>query len=400
MALKVKIMKGLALFGAMMLVYYTTITIMATYLYATGRVRGSPLWEMVNNFRGEGYEEELMVLEKAPEEPAGELPSLVVKVEETSTGRENIKVQEKITSSPSSPLLVLLLSSMPRGGSTLLTEMLSTKERSITFFEPLWPLQKKKCIEDEQCVTQYLADVFACNYNPDFERWLKTKDLFLSYFSSDAKECTRITDQKAKELCLKKLNLREMCLLSPIRIIKVIRARMAWMKNLLSNNSLDLKIIHLIRDPRGSLYSISKFKDWNKDPHERCLGLQEDLQSFDQLSQEFPTKLLQVKYENLSLHPHNVSKDILQFLYGDGNLPEYLVTYISTHMTNNSESHSMSTTKESKKQYEAWRFKMPQKMLKAVQDEPTCLYSIKYMQHTLFKDQKHARNSSISLFVS
>ncbi|XP_045615916.2 carbohydrate sulfotransferase 3-like isoform X1 [Procambarus clarkii] len=404
MALKVKIIKGFVVFVVMMMVFYLALTLLLTYSYI--REKRMSVWEVVSALGGDGYDQEPTVVDKLAEEittdkdpsPAGGAAGHL-NTNNASTKLQKIEVPE-MGPNFTPPVLVLLLSSMPRSGSTLLTEILSVANESVVFFEPLWPVEKRKCIEDEQCVAQYLADVFTCHYRPDFEKWLKTKILFLSYFNPNAKNCTKNEDRKSMESCISSLSLKGACLAAPIRIIKVIRARLSWMTNLLSDPLLNLKIIHLTRDPRGSLNSINRFKNWNKNPHDRCIGLQEDMNVYDKLHKQFPSKLIQIKYEDLSIHPHSIIGEILQFLYGDATLPDNMEDYISSHMSNQSVNNVMSTIKNSNKQYEAWRYKISEKVLNSIETEPTCLEPIKRMRYTLFGSTINAKNSSISLFLS
>ncbi|XP_071549855.1 carbohydrate sulfotransferase 3-like [Panulirus ornatus] len=329
-----------------------------------------------------------------------------IQQEEDSGGRQKKVQQEEDNGSqqkedldaPGAPLMVLLLSSMPRSGSTLLTEILSVPEESIVFFEPLWLLEKGKWIEDAQYVVKYLADVFTCAYKPDFEKWLKTKHLFLNFFNAKAKKCLAASDKEVKDPCVHDLSLRDMCLTSPVRIIKVIRTRLSWMEDLLTNPLLNVKLIHLARDPRASLTSIRRFKNWNKNPYDRCVGLEEDFKAYDELSFRYPSKVLQIHYEDLCLNPQDSTSSVYNFLYGSSRVPEVVKKYIASHMKGGSRNENMSTFKNSSKEYEAWRFKIPPGLLKSVEEEPTCLRSIQYMRHTEFKTLTNVRNKSIPLF--
>ncbi|KAK4301925.1 hypothetical protein Pmani_025954 [Petrolisthes manimaculis] len=304
-----------------------------------------------------------------------------------------------VLSSTSSPLLVLVLSSMPRSGSTFLTELLTNVGNSITFYEPLWILQKKpQCNSDSHCVSKFLEEIFTCSFDEHFENWLKSKALFFQYFSADAKACTEMSDKKGKKDCAKRLNLKHDCELAQIRFMKVIRARLGWMESLLEDPTVNLKIIHLARDPRGSINSIRKFK-WDNEPLSRCSDLENDMDSFDSFQERFPSKVIQVNYEELCTHPIEVTSNMLGFITGDSSVPDNIRHFLTNHTTNSVSNHVMSTFKESKKQFEAWRYQIPASLLKNVENEPTCLSSIKRLHHTVFGSKENVVNSSIPLLL-
>lgn len=193
------------------------------------------------------------------------------------------------------------------------------------------------------------------------------------------------------------MNLRHDCASAPIRFMKVIRARLGWLEPLLEDPSLNLKIIHLTRDPRGCINSIRKFK-WDKDPYNRCSDLENDLVSFDALKIKFPSRLLQVQYEELCIRPFEVTSNIMAFMTGNPLLPDNIRNFLTNHTTN-SVKNVMSTYKDSKTQFEAFRYDIPASLLASIESEPTCLSSIRRLRHTVFGSKENAANSSIPLFL-
>lgn len=288
---------------------------------------------------------------------------------------------------------------MPRGGSTFISELLSTMQRSIVFFEPLWHMQHTDCSADENCISQYLTDILTCKFQPDFEQWLKEKTLFFNYFNSNARKCLSKAG-KDRVSCITDMNLVDICQASPIRITKVIRARLSWLENMLSDALLNLKVIHLTRDPRGSIRSISTF-GWPSDQHDKCSELEQDLDAYEILSQKFPTKVLQLRYEDFCVSPVSSTREIFKFLLRIDNIPDTVQAYLDSHSTGKMEKKgSMSTFKNSKQQYDAWRYKISPELLDKIEKEPACLRSIKRMQYRVFNSLDNAKNGSVSLFNS
>ncbi|KAG0728297.1 Carbohydrate sulfotransferase 3 [Chionoecetes opilio] len=297
------------------------------------------------------------------------------------------------------PLVVLVLSSMPRGGSTLLVELLSTIQESVVLFEPLWFIEKIKCFEDEACLTTYLADVFSCSFKEDFETWLKGKGLFFHYFNEQARHCLAEKNE-AKATCLKDMNLRALCAAAPVVLVKVIRARLALLHNMLEDTLINLKVIHLTRDPRGSLNSIVRF-GWNSDPQSRCGDLEDDLKTFEKVRQVFPSRVMQVRYEQLCLAPEATTRDIFSFLYANATLPGPVSGFLAQHMLSGvKKKGNMSTFKNSTQEFQAWRLKISENQLKVIEKEPTCQWSIKHMGHALFGSLAAANNLSLPLIIN
>lgn len=297
---------------------------------------------------------------------------------------------------PVGPLVVVVLSSTPRGGSTLLTDLLSSLQGSVVVFEPLWLIEKTECYHDMACTSQYLSDVFSCRYKSDFEDWLKNKPLFFHFFSPEARSCLGMTEEK-KQACLNAMDLRERCRSAPLVVVKVIRARLAWMMKFLEDPQLNLKVIHLTRDPRGSINAITRF-GWNGNPHLRCSDLQDDMEIYEKLRQVFPRTVTQVHYEQLCLRPQETTKDILSFLFGNATLSASVSAFLEQHMLGSRKiGGNMSTTKNSSAEFDAWRYKISEQLLKTVEAEPVCVQVIKSLRHTFFGSISAATDSKIPL---
>lgn len=295
------------------------------------------------------------------------------------------------------PLFVLILSSLPRSGSTMLSEALSTLPGSVLFFEPLWIQEKEGCIREEGCVADFLMNAFKCTYEDAFEEWLRSKTLFFDFFHRDVRKCAYASKEN-KERCLSQIDVRAMCRGAPVRLMKVIRARLAFLETYVRDAD-NFKVIYLTRDPRGSLNSIARFKSWNQDPHERCQSLEDDLATYELFSEIYPSKVFHVKYEDFCLHPENKTSEILSFLTGNHTIPQGLRDYLAEHMSRRRGNRNMSTFKESRTEFQAWRSKISEDLLRKVESEPACANSVLKMDHRLFRSAKMARDLNIPLFL-
>lgn len=306
-------------------------------------------------------------------------------------------LQQEVVQGTGGPLVVLVLSSTPRGGSTLLSDMLSNIQDSVLLFEPLWFIEKIDCFNDDECVTEYLGNVLACDFRLEFETWLKHKGLFFHFFSPEARRCL---SDKNKEACIKDMKLRQLCKKARAVIVKVIRARLSMVYNLLQDPRFNLKVIHLTRDPRGSLTSIARF-GWNADPRLRCNELHDDMKVYEEMRQAFPAAVMQVRYEQLCLKPLDTTSDIFRFLFDNATLPDSVRTYLKQHMlSSKKKGGNMSTIKNSTAEFESWRYKIDAKRLKDIEGEPVCEQAIRAMGHALFGSHKAVSDSRLPLILT
>ncbi|XP_047475693.1 carbohydrate sulfotransferase 1-like [Penaeus chinensis] len=198
--------------------------------------------------------------------------------------------------------------------------------------------------------------------------------------------------------CRDALDVRQMCERSDVRVMKIIRTRLAFLEPLMSDSEINFKVIFLTRDPRGSLNSIRKF-GWNRDPMTRCSHLDKDQIAYDELSELYPDKVTLVKHEDFCLDPMGKAEELMEFLYGHSTVPEELKTYLMNHMTTKTQKGTMSTVKNSSQEYDAWRYKIREDDLLNIENEPVCVRTIENMGHVLFGSIQKANDSSVPLFV-
>jgi hypothetical protein len=113
-----------------------------------------------------------------------------------------------------------------------------------------------------------------------------------------------------------------LCSIFPIHLIKTVRLRVKELSELLESDPLlykKLKIIHLVRDPRGIMASRSGLS-WGKvnsacnNVSRLCTELKEDLELIEGLLSRFPNQHYLMKFEDLSVHVEVETNKLFRFL--------------------------------------------------------------------------------------
>ena len=132
---------------------------------------------------------------------------------------------------------------------------------------------------------------------------------------------------------------RQACSLFPIRLIKTVRLRVSMVERLLKQNEFgpNLKVIVLVRDPRGVMNSRSAM-DWCQaprcaDPETACTDLNDDFESAKDLSVRYPGQFHIVRYEDLSFDPFRTADSLFEFagLHESEGHKRLIEKYLETH---------------------------------------------------------------------
>ena len=132
-------------------------------------------------------------------------------------------------------------------------------------------------------------------------------------------QCLLLHTQKA-ESCIPLLQKR--CDLAPIRGVKTVRATMEVAKQLLERHH-NLKLIHLIRDPRPVLMSrmshqsfraVESKKSIISEARFYCNIVYNDIKLRQELAKKYKGRTTEVIYEDLTSNPLNKTQEIYKFL--------------------------------------------------------------------------------------
>ncbi|KAG0714123.1 Carbohydrate sulfotransferase 1 [Chionoecetes opilio] len=213
-------------------------------------------------------------------------------------------------------------------------------------------------------------------------------------------------------------SVKEYCKKEPLIIIKTIRMRLQWVRELMDRKEVDnMKVIHLVRDPRGSLTSMERLM-WNTADMEACAKIHQDLQEKETMLSLYPSRYTFIKYEDLCRDPYGQTRRLLRFIRdqaGDGpntenktminvkppvgreedrtrldpamyqDLPKGILDFLSNHLhpISHGKFGPFTTERNTASMYQRWRWIITAKQLESVQ--AACKPVIRALGHRLFR---------------
>lgn len=291
------------------------------------------------------------------------------------------------TGAPPKARKILVLSTVGRSGSSFLGELIAQLPDSLYFFEPMMFSSKATTEGVNPRVTwNLLRKTFSCQFDHDWLVFARSRNLVRK---KEGKPCAHLHGEYARS-CL-----RNLCLNQTNIVVKVIRMRVSWLADLLLEAGPELKVVHLVRDPRATFRSSKMFVRTQADYKALCPRILEDLQMIDTVKKLFPGRVTSVKYEDLCLDTKGVATTLWRFLSGapEADLPPTWAHYLAEHTDGaNRRGNAYSTWRDTRKEAEAWRQEIGESLLLAVEEH--CGGAIDLLGHNKFHSLATARNLS------
>ncbi|GCB67562.1 carbohydrate sulfotransferase 3-like [Scyliorhinus torazame] len=204
------------------------------------------------------------------------------------------------------------------------------------------------------------------------------------------------------------------CLQKQHVAMKTVRLRqLDFLRPLMEDFRINLKVIQLVRDPRAVLASRmvafpSKYEAWKKwanqgvvpDDEEvgKLRGNCENLRTSAQLGLSQPAwlkdRFMLMRYEDVALEPMKKAYEMYRFA-GIPITPEVKMWIYTNTQTSQGSDNLYSTRKNSSEQFEKWRLALPFKIAQVVQT--VCGPAMKLFGYKLAKDAETLANRSASL---
>ena len=260
------------------------------------------------------------------------------------TQMENIANEKLPKTSVSKPRYrdktdVVILVTMMRSGSSIVGSIFNERINVTYLYEPLFPFGKQECNEKTRqsslevfrnvssCHFENLALIYQTSTRDDIHARCKKYNYCFAddrkanrYLYNEAKICTK----KEKLYCPKPLpatSLNNFCRRSLLVAMKVIYlCKLEWLMPLLGDPDFNIKVVHLVRDPRPTIYSRTKHTGnlslvRNK-TDAVCDRLLTNLIVLEQIDKDsnFWGKYMRVRYEDFVLNPIGLTLKIYKFV--------------------------------------------------------------------------------------
>ncbi|KAG4071271.1 hypothetical protein HA402_003975 [Bradysia odoriphaga] len=232
-----------------------------------------------------------------------------------------------------------------RSGSSFFGDILNSLPGSYYFFEPLLHFEGLQIRNGSSLIPKAEEDLhklLKCDFSGMY-RYMEAK--FVQYNTRLHKFCGTVIPFN---MCKKDVPYKRSSYCGLVR-----------QKAILLDSDLNVKIILLIRDPRG-IFSSRKVSKWCTNNIDRecsdytslCNDLTSDFEVAKQLTKEYPQQFKVIRYEDLSLNVFAVMEDVLNF-YG---LPfrTEVKQFLKTHCISNF-GDTTSTYRDSKNAAFSWR---------------------------------------------
>lgn len=255
-----------------------------------------------------------------------------------------------------------------RSGSTFIGGILNSHPATYHFSEPLTDFRTVQ-IRDEPYATpaiKALKNLLTCNYKI-LQHYLKRSKEYTWLFTHNTRVWKHCKDHQ--KICWEPEFLTAMCHLFPFQSMKVVHLRLRLVKHLLEDPDLNVRVLYLVRDPRGTMSSRFQAK-WCMKSSDcgshvgLCADLIDDYAAALRLNRDFPLRFKMVRYEDLSLKPFTVVPQLMKFL--GLNFHSKVKTFLQEHTTKNN-TNFYSTYRDSSVTALLWRRKLQYGKTKEIQ---------------------------------
>jgi len=306
-----------------------------------------------------------------------------------------------------------------RSGSTFLGQIFNQHPDVFYTFEPLY-LFKDNSLDLLDYRMNVIKSILQCDFISTGDvygnlTWVPTKSSTLvQCLLNDMCFRAKTKGLCEKEMCLSKdkrasctacgpLNLNKLnnfCRSHKMSATKVIRlSNLSKMQSIAEDPEMDVKIIHLIRDPRGIASSRLRLKNnWNDTkfaPTCNRLLRNAKLATSPSAPKWLKKAYLQIRYEDLSLKPIEVAAKIYDFVGLE--FVDEMRTWINlnTRADSSQRKTPYSTNRNSAATSEAWRTQLTLDQVKDVQK--SCMSAMNYFGYIPVWNLKDLQNMNTSL---
>lgn len=245
-----------------------------------------------------------------------------------------------------------------RSGSTFLGDILLSHPATFYHYEPLINYQIHQIRDGFLAAkaVQVIESIFNCDYSNlgNFFDYARRHLEALSHNERLWSHCYGLNRQH----CYNQEFLSQFCSLFPFQSLKTVRLRLNLTRSLIEN--LNVQVLLLVRDPRGTLQS-RKHRKWCPgqadcdEPERLCSDLVDDYYAAKELMAKFPNRIRVIRYEDFCEDIRSNARSLLHF-FGFQMHPR-VVNFIESH-THSDKGGVSSTFRDSKNAPYHWRHEL------------------------------------------
>jgi len=262
-----------------------------------------------------------------------------------------------------------------RSGSTFLGDIMNSHPATYYHYEPLLHYDIKQARSGPLAAdaVRVLTDLMHCNYT-NLESYLEYGRHHHWLFQHNErlwKHCMADGWKKMRtSFCWKPAFLNKFCPLFPFQSIKTVRLRLNLTRQFIEDQSLNVRVLLLVRDPRGTIQS-RKHRTWCpgnpdcEDPKLLCQDLVDDYHSFQVLKSEYPDRYMTFRYEDFSMNPVENTQKVFNFF--GLSVHSTVTAFLDSHTKTNKGGVS-STFRDSKSAPFKWREQLTMQEVTRIQD--------------------------------
>lgn len=278
-----------------------------------------------------------------------------------------------------------------RSGSTFMGDILLSHPGTFYHYEPLLDFGIKQIRHGEEAAqaVRNLRHLLNCEYG-EMEHYLRYGPSHPWLFSHNKFLWGRC--KTSSDLCWKPEFLSPFCSLFPFQSLKTVRLRLNLTEELLEDKKLGVRLLYLVRDPRGTLQS-RRHREWCPgkkdcdDPETLCEDLIRDYITATVFRRKFPESFRAVRYEDISFNVFNETKELLDFFRLDFH-PD-IQKFLQTHTGRNKGGVS-STFRDSKAAPVHWQKDLAWEEVQRIQG--VCEKALRLWGYELAEGEEHLRS--------
>ncbi|RWS25519.1 secreted protein-like protein [Leptotrombidium deliense] len=223
---------------------------------------------------------------------------------------EEMRMQSEVNSEDVTRVIMITYF---RSGSTFLGDLLQQKQLSFYSFEPLRYLTRSSRITKSSVneSLNVIDKILNCEFESIIPYVVKTKKL--GFFKAKI----------YKDICgTKKVNvelLTEVCKRCKLNVIKLTRLNFSHAATYLKSTKYsNVKLLHLVRDPRA-IYNSRKSFQWCRNSdcinvQHLCAEMLDDFKASQALMKKFPDQVYRLRHEHIATDMQSETKKLFKFL--------------------------------------------------------------------------------------